>query len=60
MNFQLIASSNNDHSITINLDRYSTPKKTYQQALNNSTAKSSADFSSNKLCSIFSNDKPQH
>lgn len=57
MNKPTITASNTNSSTGVILDKYTTPKKGFVQAMTNSRTKSSGR--STKLCSLFSNDKPQ-
>jgi hypothetical protein len=56
MNRPIITASNTNSSTGVALDKYTTPKKAFVQAMTNSRTKSSGR--STKLCSLFSNDKP--
>lgn len=56
MNRPTITATTTNSSTGIALDKYTTPKKAFAQAMTNSRTKSSG--SRTKLCSLFSNDKP--
>jgi hypothetical protein len=57
MNRPIITATTTNSSTGVALDKYTTPKKGFVQAMTNSKTKSSGR--STKLCSIFSNDKHQ-
>jgi hypothetical protein len=57
MNRQTITATTTNSSTGVALDKYTTPKKAFVQAMTNSRTKSSGSRS--KLCSLFSNDKQQ-
>lgn len=58
MNRPTITATTTNSSTGVALDKFSTPKKAFAQAMTNSKTKMSSGRSS-KLCSLFSNDKPQ-